>query len=160
MTIESRDCMDVRFKIAEESDIEEIIALCNRCFTEETPIAYAKEIFLKTKDTGKDIYLIGIVNSQIVAHAKITIIDTMYQPMMRYAILNHVCVDESYRRHNIATHMLEEIEKICTEKNCVKMELWSNNVRTAAHACYKNFGFGLDDAGFFSKKIGGSVYEN
>lgn len=151
--------MDVQFKVALESDVEGIIALCNECFNEETPLNYAKKSFEKTKNSENDIYLIGVAEGQIIAHSKITIIETMYQPMMRYAILNHVCVKPNYRRHNIATKMLEEIEKICIEKGCVKIELWSNNVRVAAHACYRNFGFGLDDAGFFSKKIGG-VYEN
>ncbi len=145
--------MEVRFKIAQENDVEGIIQLCNACFDEVTPLEYAKEVFLKTKDTGKDIYLIGIVGEEIVAHAKITIIETMYQPMMTYAILNHVCVKPEYRRFKIATHMLTEIQNICQKKGCVKMELWSNNVRVAAHACYKRFGFTLDDAGFFSKKI-------
>lgn len=77
----------------------------------------------------------------------------MYEPMGTYSILNHVCVKPEYRRHGIATQMLEEITKICTLKKCNAMELWSNNVRTAAHACYKKYGFHLDDAGFFSKKI-------
>ena len=31
--------------------------------------------------------------------------------------------------------------------------IWSNNVRTAAHACYYNYGFELDDAGFFSMSV-------
>ena len=104
-----------------------------------------------------DIYLIGVVDDKIIAHSKITIIETMYQNMNVYAILNHVCVKEEYRRHNIATKMLEEIEKICLDRGCKTMELWSNNVRVPAHACYKNYGFHLDDAGFFSKKIGEGV---
>ena len=70
-----------------------------------------------------------------------------------YSILNHVCVKPEYRRHGIATMMLDKIKEICVEKNCAKMELWSNNVRTAAHACYHNYGFHLDEAGFFSYNL-------
>ena len=153
MKIEGRDSMEVCFKIAEERDIEGIIQLCNACFNEDTPLEYAKAVFQKTKDTGRDFYIVGIVGEEVIAHAKITIIETMYQPMMTYAILNHVCVKPDYRRFKIATHMLNEIENVCKKKGCVKMELWSNNVRVAAHACYKRFGFTLDDAGFFSKEI-------
>ena len=145
--------MNVEFKIASSQDVEGIIELCNECFFEETSLEYAKEMFEKTKNNPNDIYLIGVLDGKIIAHAKITIIETMYQPMSTYSILNHVCVKEEYRRHNIATKMLVEIEKICKDRNCAKMELWSNNVRVPAHACYKKYGFKLDDAGFFSKKI-------
>ena len=145
--------MNVEFKIASNQDVAGIIELCNECFFEETSLEYAKEMFEKTKNNPNDINLIGVLDGKIIAHAKITIIETMYQPMSTYSILNHVCVKEEYRRHNIATKMLVEIEKICKDRNCAKMELWSNNVRVPAHACYKKYGFKLDDAGFFSKKI-------
>lgn len=147
--------MEVKFRIAQEKDIEEIIQLCNEVFVETTSIEYALKVFKETKDDPNSIYLVGIANQKIVAHAKISIIRTMYERMNTYAILNHVCVKEEYRRHNIATKMLIEIEKICKERGCKTMELWSNNVRIAAHSCYKKYGFNLDDAGFFSKEVRG-----
>ena len=88
-----------------------------------------------------------------VAHAKVSIIRTMYEPMGCFAILNHVCVKPDYRRHNIATGLLDEITRLCQERNVTKLELWSNNVRVPAHACYKKYGFVLEEAGFFSKEI-------
>lgn len=145
--------MEVNFRIATLDDVENIIKLCNECFFEETSLDYAYNVFKKTMDDPNQIYIVGEVDNQIIAHSKITIIPTIYEVMNTYSILNHVCVKPEYRRHNIATKMLEEIEKICTDKGCKKMELWSNNVRTAAHACYKKYGFTIDDAGFFSKEI-------
>lgn len=144
---------NIEFKIATISDIEKIIALCNECFEEETPIEYAKKIFEETMNDPNQIYLLGTINGEAVAHVKITIIPTIYQPMATYAIINHVCVKPSHRRHNLATIMLDKVFKICKEKNCQKVELWSNNVRKAAHACYKNYGFIVEDAKFFSKKV-------
>ena len=49
--------------------------------------------------------------------------------------------------------MLKEIENICKERNCSSLKLWSNNIRFAAHECYKKFGFTANDATFFSKEI-------
>ena len=144
--------MNVEFRVAEEKDIENIINLCNECFFENTNPVKALEIFKKTHDDN-NIYLIGEIDGKIVAHAKITIISTIYERMGTYSILNHVCVKQEYRRNKIATKMLDEITKICIKKECKTMELWSNNVRKAAHACYRNYGFTLDDAGFFSKEI-------
>ncbi len=147
--------MEVKFRIAQKEDVKEIIDLCNVVFIEATPIEYAMKVFEETKNDPNNIYLVGIVDEKIVAHAKISIIHTMYEKMNTYAILNHVCVMEEYRRHNIATQMLVEIEKICKERGCKTMELWSNNVRVPAHSCYKKYGFHLDDAGFFSKEVRG-----
>ncbi|MDE5586744.1 MAG: GNAT family N-acetyltransferase [Bacilli bacterium] len=147
--------MEVKFRIAQKEDVKEIIDLCNVAFVEDTPIEYAMEVFEETKDDPNNIYLVGIADDKIVAHAKISIIRTMYEKMNTYAILNHVCVMEEYRRHGIATKMLVEIEKICKERGCKTMELWSNNVRIPAHSCYKKYGFHLDDAGFFSKEVRG-----
>lgn len=144
--------LEVNFRVAKDEDIEQIIDLCNECFFENTSYEYAKKIFKETNDKN-DIYLVGDLNGQIVAHAKITIIPTIYERMGTYSILNHVCVKPEYRRHKIATRMLDEITKICIDRDCKTMELWSNNVRKAAHACYRNYGFHLDDAGFFTKEI-------
>ncbi|MCX4248640.1 MAG: GNAT family N-acetyltransferase [Bacilli bacterium] len=142
--------MKLDFRIANENDVEAIIKLCNECFEEETSLDYAKKVFNETKDDKNQIYLIGSVDGEVIAHTKITIIPTIYEKMNKYAILNHVCVRPDYRRHNLATQMLEECNRICKDNGCVAMELWSMNFREAAHACYKNFGFHVDDAKFFS----------
>lgn len=147
--------MEVKFRIATIDDVSKIVDLCNECFFEETSLEYAYNSFRKTMSNPNDIYLVGEVDGNIIAHAKITIIETMYEKMNIYAILNHVCVKPEYRRHNIATKMLEKIEDICSLHNVKTMELWSNNVRIPAHACYKKYGFSLDDAGFFSKPVEG-----
>lgn len=145
--------MKTNFRIATFDDVEEIIDLCNECFNENTNIKYAKRIFYETKDDKNQIYLVGEMENKIVAHAKITIIPTMYEDMNTYAILNHVCVKGEYRRHNIATKMLDEISKICRENNCKCMELWSKNFRIPAHECYKKYGFKVIDAAFFAKDL-------
>lgn len=146
--------LTVTFRVATNEDVCKIIELCNLCFFENTSLEYATHVFEETKKDPNQIYIIGQIEDKVVSHCKVTIIPTIYEKMNTYAILNHVCVHPNYRRLGIATKMLDEITKICLEKNCKTMELWSNNVRTAAHACYHHYGFHLDEAGFFSKKIG------
>lgn len=145
--------MIISFKVAKETDVKQIIDLCNECFSENTSYDYALRVYNETKNDPNNIYIIGTIDDKIIAHAKITIIKTMYEDMNTYAILNHVCVKKEYRRLHIATKMLDVITKICTDRGVKTLELWSKNIRTAAHSCYKNYGFQLDDAGFFSKKI-------
>lgn len=145
--------MEVKFHLAVDEDLEGIINLCNECFFENTSMEYAKKMFDQSKNDPNSLYLVGVAEGKIVAHTKITIIPTIYENMNVYAILNHVCVKPEYRRHKIATKMLDEITRLCKERGVKTIELWSNNVRVPAHACYRNYGFTLDDAGFFSKKI-------
>ncbi len=145
--------METIFRIAEEKDIEAIINLCNECFLEETKIEKAKDIFNKTKNDENTIYLVGEYAGKIVAHARIAIIETMYEDMATFAILNHICVKEEYRKHKIGTEMLKVIEKTCKDRGCKSLKLWSNNFRIPAHSCYLKFGFVRNDATFFSKDI-------
>lgn len=119
--------MNINFKIAEYADVEGIIALCNECFDENTDLEYAKRVFKETENDKNQIYIVGLDGEKIIAHAKVTIIPTIYGKMGTYAILNHICVKNEYRRHNIASKMLDECQRIAKENNCVKMELWSMN---------------------------------
>lgn len=145
--------MEIKFRIAETKDVKNIVDLCNDCFGDMTSIEEAIEVFEKTKDDKNQIYLIGEVDGKVIAHTRITIIETMFKGMDTYAIINHVCVRGDYRRHNIASHMLDVVVKICKEKKCKSIKLWSNNFREAAHACYKKYGFIVNDAKFFSLDI-------
>ncbi len=145
--------MEVIFKNLELGDIEATIDLCNLCFSETTDYEYAKKVFLENMNNPNDIYINGLVDGKVIAHAKLTVIKTMYKPMATYGILNHVCVHPDYRRHQIATHLLDVLFKVAKDSNCEVVELWSKNFRQAAHGCYKKYGFELVDAGFFSKEV-------
>jgi len=145
--------MEVIFKSMEEKDIPATIDLCNKCFEESTDYEYARKVYLETMNDSNNIYINGIYDGKVIAHAKLTIIKTIYKPMATYGILNHVCVDPDYRRHHIASYLLDVLFKVAKDNNCEVVELWSKNFRTAAHACYKNYGFELVEAGFFSKEV-------
>lgn len=143
--------MEIIFKELELKELEETLNLCNRCFDEQNNYEYAKKLFLEKSEN--DIYINGLYNGKVIAHTKVTIIKTMYQPMKSYAMINHLCVDKEFRRHHIASHLLDVIFKVAKERHCVEVVLWSKNFRTAAHSCYKNYGFKLLEAGFFSKEV-------
>jgi len=145
--------MEVEFRIAKRGDLEDIIALTNECFGEQTPLAYAEKIWKKYEHDPNQIYLNGYLNGQLVAHTKITIIPTIYEDMNTYAILNHVCLKPDVRRHHLGTKLLDATFRICAKCGVKTVELWSKNFREAAHALYKHYGFEVVDAKFFSKDI-------
>lgn len=145
--------MDVEFRVATIDDVDGIVDLCNECFFEDTNPIEARRIFEKYMDDENQIYIVGVYDGKIVAHAKITVIPTIYKKMNTYSIINHVCVKPEYRRHHIGLKLMEKCEAISKEKGCSAMELWSNNFRAPAHALYKMYGFVVNDAKFFSKDI-------
>lgn len=145
--------MEVKFRQATFDDLAEIITLTNECFEEQTPLAYAEQVWRENEGDPKQIYLNGYLNGELVAHTKITIIPTIYSDMNTFAILNHVCVKSSARRHHLGTQLLDEVFRICKENNVKVVELWSKNFRQPAHAMYKKYGFEVVDAKFFSRKV-------
>lgn len=145
--------MEVIFKSTDLEDLESTIDLCNLCFGEETDYEYAKKVFIESIGDPNSIYINGVYDNKVIAHTKLTIIKTMYKPMETYAIINHLCVSPEFRRHHIATYLLDVIFKVAKEHGCVSVELWSKNFRVPAHSCYKKYGFKLVEAGFFSKEV-------
>ena len=145
--------MEVIFKSMEERAIEPTLALCEKCFDEKNDLEYAKKVYLETMHDSNNVYINGVLDGKIIAHAKLTIIKTIYTPMATYGMLNHICVDPDFRRHHIATYLLDVLFNIAKDNGCKEVVLWSKNFRTAAHTCYKRYGFELIDAGFFSKEV-------
>lgn len=145
--------MEVIFKGLELEDLNSTIDLCNLCFEENTDYDYARNVFIETMNDNNCIYINGIYNNEVVAHTRLTIIKTMYKPMATYALINHLCVKPEFRRHHLASHLLDMVFKVAKDRGCVEVVLWSKNFRVPAHTCYKKYGFQLLDAGFFSKKV-------
>lgn len=160
---------NINFRIMEPRDLEKVIDLCNECFDENTSYAYAREIYEKT-DKNVQIYVVGEIvtdqtgnqtgesqsenqGTEIVAHALVNIVPTVYEDMNTYAILNHVCVKPSHRRAHLGTRLLDYCFDIAKSKNCKKVELWSKNFRVAAHALYHKYGFEVLEAAFFEKEV-------
>lgn len=145
--------MEVTFRPATHADLEDIIALTNECFSENTPLEYAERVWNQTENDPNTIYLNGYLGEQLVAHTRIAIIPTIYEEMNTFAILNHVCVKPDVRRQHLGTKLLDETFKICQEHDVKTIELWSKNFREAAHALYHKYGFEVMDAKFFSKDL-------
>lgn len=147
--------MKIEFRFAKREDLPDIISITDECFSEYTELSYAQKLWDQFKDDPNQIYINGYLQGQIVAHVKLTIIPTIYQPMETYAMINHLCVKPEARRHHIGTHILEYCKKVALERGCVELSLWSKNFRVPAHALYQKFGFEIVDAKFFTYDLRG-----
>ena len=70
--------MELLFRQATLDDVNDIIKLCNESFNENTDVEYAKKIFEETMNDKNQIYIVGIMDGKIIAHSKITVIQTIY----------------------------------------------------------------------------------
>lgn len=113
---------------------------------------YAERVWTATEADPHQIYVVGELEGQIVAHALVNVIPTIYEEMNTYAILNHVCVKPDVRRGGIGTGLLDYCFEIARGAGCKKVELWSKNFRVAAHGLYHKYGFEVLDAKFFEKE--------
>lgn len=145
--------INVKFSLADASKIRGIVDLCNEVFEEDTDYEEALRIFNEYKSDRNQIYIIGEFEGRVIAHTRIAIVPTMFKDMGTFAILNHVCVKPEFRKHHIASKMLEVVREVCRNHECTSLKLWSRNFRIPAHSCYKKFGFTQDDAAFFSLDI-------
>lgn len=145
--------MEATFRTATSADLQDIVDLINECFDEKNTLAFAEAAWTATADDPNQIYLNGYLDGELVAHLKLTIIPTVYDDMGTFAILNHVCVRPSARRHHIGTQLLDAAFEICRDRKVDKVALWSKNFREAAHAMYKKYGFEVVDAKFFEREV-------
>lgn len=141
--------METEFRVMQHEDLAAVVALCNECFDEATPMEYAERMWAEAGP--QQIYVVGVREGAIVAHALVNIIPTIYEEMNTYAILNHVCVKPDARRGGIGTGLLDYCFAVAREHGCKKVELWSKNFRVAAHGLYHKYGFEVMDAKFFER---------
>ena len=61
--------MEVYFKEATIDYVSGIVSLGNDCFDEMTSISYAKQMMEQAEGDKNQIYLVGMIDKEIVAHA-------------------------------------------------------------------------------------------
>lgn len=145
--------MSVEYRTMTRDDLAAVVALCNECFNENTPMEYAERMWAESEGDPHQVYVVGILDGQVVAHTLINIIPTIYEEMNTYAILNHVCVKPDCRRSGIGTGLLDYCFAVARDHKCKKVELWSKNFRVAAHGLYRKYGFTVMDAAFFEREV-------
>ena len=145
--------MQAIFRPVTIDDIPALVGLTNECFSENTSIEKAEQLFRAQVDDQDSIYLAGFLENQLVAFARIAIVRTPFDGMGTYAILNHVCVKPEFRRHHLGTALLSTAEDLCRDSGCSSIKLWSKNFRVPAHALYQKFGFHIINAKFFEKEL-------
>ena len=91
--------------------------------------------------------LIYEVENKIVGFIALHIFDSFHSAG-QIGRITAFCVDEEYRSKGIGIQLLQQGENFFIEHKCIKIEVTSNNRRTAAHAFYLNRGYVEDSRKF------------
>ena len=136
--------MEVKFVRYEDQYKDDVIKLINKSFENHN--------ITNILDTFNVVGLVGLFAGHAISYLNITFcVDVIKNN--KYAIINHVCVDEEYRGNNIGKDMMIEAINICKSNNCNVIKLTSNSNRVAANKLYQSLGFGIRETNVYEKVI-------
>ena len=136
--------MNIKFVRYEEQYKDDVIKLINKSFDNHniTDILEAFNV----------IGLVGLFAGHAISYLNITFcVDVIKNT--KYAMINHVCVDEAYRGNNIGKDMMMEAINICKSNGCSIVKLTSNSNREVANKMYQSLGFGIRETNVYEKVI-------
>ena len=112
----------MEYRIAEKSDLKEIIELYKQLNSDDIEIEYNKalSIWEKTESINIIKYFIAVENSKVVSSCNIAIIPNLTRDGRPYAIIENVITDILYRRKGIGRKVIENAINYANRNNCYK----------------------------------------
>ncbi len=102
--------------------------------------------------TADNIYVV-VNDDDIVGMCMVNYIDHIFSGV-RTLYLNDVCVAKDFRRHGVATFMLDEVTKMAISNGVNYIMLTSSKKRSGAIGLYNKSGFYRYDTNVFRKELG------
>lgn len=127
------ECGGFVIKKIEEEDIEKICRIEKQVFPDAWSAAGIRESFVQPYT----MFLGAWLSDEFVGYL-------IFYFAADEGEVVRIAVDAKYRRRGAALRLLEEIEKICRERNIRKIMLDVRESNEAAAKLYKNFGFAED----------------
>ena len=137
----------MKIEFLKEEDIYETTLLIKRCFPE---VNIEKTPSFHDINWNENMILIAKMENKVVGHIWIQKLYDFYKQEY-YFYLMYVCVDEKYRRRNIATKLLETVEKLKEQYHISYITFTSVKNRVAAQNLYKKLNYYEKNSVVFKK---------
>ncbi len=137
----------MKIEFLKEEDIYETTLLIKRCFPE---VNIEKIPSFHDINWNENMILIAKMENKVVGHIWIQKLYDFYK-QEHYFYLMYVCVDEKYRRRNIATKLLEIVEKLKEQYHISYITFTSGKNRVAAQNLYKKLNYYEKNSVVFKK---------
>ena len=136
----------MKFEVAKREDIPGILELYNQYF--ENNISPYDISHMEEENKAWDNiennnikYFLAKDDQKIIGSCFICIIPCLIFKGKSIGFIEHVIVDENYRRKGVGTTLMEMAIKYSKENNCYKIILQSGKKRTEGHKLYEKMGF-------------------
>lgn len=129
--------------LAQTCDLEQIADIYDKSFETVTDIQKMAVNFRHIRRNPNYYALVEKEGSVVKGFAMLVVLEDIFENCNPYATLWSVCVAPEYRRHGVATKLLEQVDKVANERNCEFITLITGNSRTDAHALYRKNGYDL-----------------
>lgn len=137
-------------RLAEDGDLDAIVSLLHEMHGKGStggPTTHEREVFASLlRQRGRHL-LVGELD-RIVGTADLIVVENLSRDGRSWAMIENVVVEERFRRRGIATALLTEAVARATAGGCYKVQLISNETRSAAHELYRKLGFDAPVRGF------------
>lgn len=127
----------VRLATAEHT--ERIASLCAQLGYPASPGQIERRITRILQDRSHAVYVAERPNRSVVGWVHVCARDSLVADGQ--AEIEHLVVDEEYRRHGIGQLLVEQAERWACEKGCQAICVRSNVVREGAHSFYEKIGY-------------------
>jgi len=111
-----------------------------------------KETFEKIA-ASDDYFLLGARNrdGRLVGTIMGVLCHDLVKECRPFMVMENLVVDAEWHRKGIGSLLMEKIESIARQRNCIFMEFCSSSFRTGAHAFYKESGYDPGEVKGFRK---------
>lgn len=138
-----------RIRIAEPEDAAAITRLYVQLTQSAAVHVQAAELARLRNDASTRVLVSVGDAGEVIATALLCFCADVMFGAQPFAVLENIVVDEAYRRANVGSQLLTEIERLCEARDCSKIMLLSSAHRTSAHEFFERQGFtGATKRGF------------
>jgi GNAT superfamily N-acetyltransferase len=136
--------MELHIRQADETDLEAVLALqaiLDPPGTPMLPLEQARCLFARLERYPDYRIWLAEHAGRAVGTYSLVIFDNLAHHGRRAGLVENVAVDPAAQGLGIGKAMMEHARARCRERNCYKLALSSNLIRTEAHAFYEALGF-------------------
>jgi len=134
----------MEFAIGKREDIPGILALYKQLYESSASFDNFNTEENKAWDNIENYnikYFLAKDNNVIIGSCYICIIPNLAFNGKSIGFIEHVIIDENYRRKGVGRKLMEMAIKYAKDNNCYKVVLQSGNKRIEAHELYEKLGF-------------------
>ena len=141
---------DAWVRQAQSDDLPAILRLLATMHDEHTPPADDERtrLFAECLAQADRWILVSGLDAAVLGTVDLVVVQNLSRGCSPWSTVENLVVDPAFRRRGIATVLMQEALRLARLAGCYKLQLVSNEYRSAAHDFYVDLGFDAPVRGF------------